>query len=473
MNALTPIAGATLAVFLAFIGSIWYAELTTPDYGVALPQAPAVFETSLQNRISAVDTSMTLVSNSVRGGSSLSGYQCFTIDEGRTDAEYVCGTISGTSVSNLARGIDPLNATSTNSALRFAHRVGATVKITDFPVIQRLRNLSNGAETFPNPLFVDVSTSTIAGLGTSTIPTKEYVDFVGSSGCSNASETARGCVELATTAEAAAGTSAGATGARLALPVSMCNSTSSAAVLCVITSAAGKISQTFFDLTAYWAYSQLFATNATSTNATTTTSLGWGALSYRLPSSAPTSINNFLKAGATSPYQLEWAAPTGRSYTFVSTSDFSGDGGATATSTALTIPAGIITASSTITVMGNMNASSNGSGATSCSIRLRTSTGALIVATSASTAVANGELNGSFTLKVLMNNSVTSQTSIGYGHYSSGVGGGGTMTAAGSFGTETTSSIDFSGAITLALNILGGSNNTNCDVTNYTIVVIP
>src|SRR4051794_33818528 len=94
---------------------------------VTLPQGPAVFETSLQSRISSTDTSMTLVANSVRGGSSLSGYQCFTIDEGRTDAEFVCGSISGTSVTSLERGIDPLTGTSSNSSLKFAHRVGANV----------------------------------------------------------------------------------------------------------------------------------------------------------------------------------------------------------------------------------------------------------------------------------------------------------------------------------------------------------
>ena len=44
------------------------------------------------------------VSNSVRGGSALSDFQCFTFDEGRTDAEYICGTTSGTSVASLTRG---------------------------------------------------------------------------------------------------------------------------------------------------------------------------------------------------------------------------------------------------------------------------------------------------------------------------------------------------------------------------------
>ena len=104
--------------------------------GVSLPQGAAVFETSLQSRISSTDTSMTLAANSVRGGGTLSGYNCFTIVERRTDMEYVCGTVCGTSVTSLERGVDPLTASTTNSTLQFAHRVGANVKITDFPLIQ-------------------------------------------------------------------------------------------------------------------------------------------------------------------------------------------------------------------------------------------------------------------------------------------------------------------------------------------------
>ena len=87
-------------------------------FGTALPQGPAVFETSLQDRISSTDTSLTLVANSVRGGSTLSGYNCFTIDEGLSAAEYVCGSVSGTTVSSLERGIDPLTGTTTNATLK-------------------------------------------------------------------------------------------------------------------------------------------------------------------------------------------------------------------------------------------------------------------------------------------------------------------------------------------------------------------
>lgn len=60
--------------------------------------------------------------------------------------ECVCGTVSGTTVSSFTRGIDPVTATTTNATGQFAHRKGANVKITDFPIIQRLRQLANGSE---------------------------------------------------------------------------------------------------------------------------------------------------------------------------------------------------------------------------------------------------------------------------------------------------------------------------------------
>src|SRR3954467_1295825 len=100
---------------VAFISSLFGITPTqAPDFGASLPSGTAVFETSLQSRISSTDTSLTLVANSVRGGSSLSGFQCFTVDEGRTDAEYLCGTVSGTSVTALTRGIDPSTGTTSN-----------------------------------------------------------------------------------------------------------------------------------------------------------------------------------------------------------------------------------------------------------------------------------------------------------------------------------------------------------------------
>lgn len=142
-------------------------------FGASLPQAPAVFETSLLSAITQSATTMILNANSVRGGSSLSGFNCFTIDEGSAQREDVCGTVSGTTVSSMTRGIDPISGTTTNATLQFQHRRGAQVKITDFPVIQIMRNQLAGADTIPRPIFYasGVSPSTADDL-----TDKGYVD---------------------------------------------------------------------------------------------------------------------------------------------------------------------------------------------------------------------------------------------------------------------------------------------------------
>lgn len=218
--------GAGIIGLIAFIGglAVHPQPQEDPTVGVALPSGVAVFETSLQNRITSTDTSMTLVSTSTRGGGTLSGYQCFTIDEGRSDAEYVCGTIgAGRTVSGLERGIDPHTGTTTNDTLKFAHRVGANVKITDFPLIQRLRHQANGQDTFPNILRY-ASNPTFSS--TTDIVTKKYVDDTAFSGAGviDATSAARGVVELATQTETASSTSSGSSGP-LAIPASNATST--------------------------------------------------------------------------------------------------------------------------------------------------------------------------------------------------------------------------------------------------------
>lgn len=219
---LHAIASAFIGV-ATFISSLFGGAPSAPTLGAALPSGTAVFETSLQSRISSTDTSLTLVSNSVRGGSALSGFNCFTVDEGRTDAEYVCGTVSGTSVTGLTRGIDPATGTTSNSALKFAHRVGSDIKITDFPLLQILRNQANGSDTYPHTLKYD---SGVTPSATGDLTDKEYVDGVAFSGAGviDATSIAKGVVELATGAEAAASTASGGSGP-LALPASLATST--------------------------------------------------------------------------------------------------------------------------------------------------------------------------------------------------------------------------------------------------------
>ena len=142
-------------------------------YAVSLPNGTGIFETSLASRITSTDTTMTLVSNSANG-ETVNGYDCFTIDEGRSEAEYVCGTVSGTTVTGLERGISYANGTTTSTLRAHVHRVGADVKKTDFPLIQRLRNVANGTEGLPNIIGYVMHPNFSGALGTA-IPDITYV----------------------------------------------------------------------------------------------------------------------------------------------------------------------------------------------------------------------------------------------------------------------------------------------------------
>jgi len=228
-----------------------YQAIPTPqpvpeNFGVALPAAPAVFETSLAAPITSSATTMTMAANSVRGGGSLTGYNCFTVDEGSAQAEFVCGTVSGTTVSSLTRGVSPSTGTSTVAALQFSHRRGASVKVTDFPVIQILKALAAGEDTFPANLIYAAG---ITPTSIDHIVDKGYVDALAFSGAAviDATTAARGVVELATAAEAAASTANGGSGV-LTIPASIATSTynaSTAATRVLLSGAGGLLDPKF------------------------------------------------------------------------------------------------------------------------------------------------------------------------------------------------------------------------------------
>lgn len=212
-------------IFLMYLGVVGFLvgyKLFTPptdelNVAAALPQSVAVFETSLASPITSSATSLTLTANSVRGGGTLSGFNCFTIDEGSAQAEYVCGTVSSTAVTSLTRGVSPSTGTSTVASLQYAHRRGANVKITDFPVIQILKAQLNAEDTIPHLLLYDNTNVIQVGAPTTTLATKYYVDNVSVAGAATADETTKGIAEAATKLEMASSTRLGSTGASLFL----------------------------------------------------------------------------------------------------------------------------------------------------------------------------------------------------------------------------------------------------------------
>lgn len=189
--------GAGIMVVGLFLGSLFglTPETQAPviqdnktALGTALPAATANFESSLATGITSSATSLTLTSVLVRGGSTLSGYVCLTIDEGSAQAEFVCGTASSTSVTGLTRGISPADGITEVAALQFSHRRGASAKITDFPLIQRLKAQNAGEGTYESVLsyapgvtpsggdeLVDVDYVTSVITGTSTLSYNKIV----------------------------------------------------------------------------------------------------------------------------------------------------------------------------------------------------------------------------------------------------------------------------------------------------------
>lgn len=191
-----------------------------------IPVPVALFETSLQASISSSATSMTLVSATDKDGNTLaSSTYAFIIDEGSADEEFVIGGCTGTTCQGLIRGVSVLTGTSTISSLAKAHRRGASVKITDAPLLLQLFRLANGVQGFPVPLFYQ--TEPTFDSQSTQFATVNFVEDTANAGAADASAIAKGLFEVADPTEASLTAAAGSgdTTAPLALHTGMSTST--------------------------------------------------------------------------------------------------------------------------------------------------------------------------------------------------------------------------------------------------------
>lgn len=261
------------------IGSLF---IDQPDKNIgaseAIPTTIAFFETTLASAISSTATSFTLTSATDKDGTTLaSSTYAFVIDEGSSNEEIVIADCTATACTNALRGVSALTGTSSVSALKNSHRRGASVKITDAPILMILSRILNGIQDVPNTITYDGSetvattsndivyaswvnsnygdlfngntfagtqyftgalfgSSTAQFTGTTThyygalvgssgqcsasspntqLCDKAYVDSVAVAGASDANETTKGIVEEATVSEINATSSTGGTGAKL------------------------------------------------------------------------------------------------------------------------------------------------------------------------------------------------------------------------------------------------------------------
>jgi hypothetical protein len=176
-------------------------------------QPSALFDTQLATTISnsTSTTSFTLQQGTDGDGNALTGNMCFTVDGGLSNVEYICGSVSGTAVSNLVRGVSFTDGVTSVTSHLQSHRIGADVKITDFPYLSQITRVLNGVGTLPNYLnyassipIVSAPTSSYALPNWGQVTS--YVTSVATSGAPDASQSAKGLVQIASPAQIALGT---------------------------------------------------------------------------------------------------------------------------------------------------------------------------------------------------------------------------------------------------------------------------
>jgi len=190
---------------------------------------------------------------------------CTTVTQNANDTATLSGCI---------RGLLPFTPFTASTTYQFAHGGGTQVIFSDPPQLFNEFTAKGNNETITGSWTFDS-----IPLAATTTPTDDrhlitlfQHNLATSTGGIDGSETVRGVYELSTGAEAALGTSAGSTGARLAIPGSLATSTpQTTGNLAPITESDGKLNQSFLDLTEGYTWTGLHAFASTTMTTTTIT----------------------------------------------------------------------------------------------------------------------------------------------------------------------------------------------------------
>lgn len=399
-----------------------------------------------------------------------------------TDTQNTNGTAT---FSGCIRGLAPIPPYTASTTLQFSHAGGTQVifgtaaqLFNQYPAKTNAETIS-GLWTFPSAdatrpeLGSDTDTAVANALVTFGQLSRQAV-----SGASNASETVKGIVELATSIEQASSTSAGSTGALLSTralyatssPVRGCDGTSVVGALCsVIAQNNGTINPVFQATstgnTYNWGAAMVF-TASTTFAANSSNKISFNGLSYFFPPGRAASSTALMENGSGG---LSFETTRSEPFTYASTTGMSSTNNF-ATTTMITIPAGVLTASSTIQVVGHYTATTNGGG----SVWLRDGTGATIAALTVASDLSSTS-HGNFTFTVVGNNSISSQTSISSGEavfsQTATTCGGAACSFVHDLYNAQTSSVNFANALTLNIVLNGGSGTLT--LTAVTVIVNP
>lgn len=177
-----------------------------------------------------------------------------TLEPGNAKKQEIAGCTTVTqnangtaTLSGCSRGLLPFSPYTASSTYAFTHAGGTTVIFSDPPQLFNQYPAKDNNETITGQWsFSQLPTSTTS---TPTDPSQLITLYqfqqATSTGGINASELVKGVSQLATGVQAQSGTSLGSTGARLVLPNSLSNATSSATILVPITNSNGKLHNSF------------------------------------------------------------------------------------------------------------------------------------------------------------------------------------------------------------------------------------
>lgn len=374
-------------------------------------------------------------------------------------------------LTGVTRGLSGTYPYASSATFKLSHAGQSIFILSDAPQVFAQYPAKVNTETISGSWNFTQNPNGVTATSSTQFVTLNQVNSIAVQGAATSTETRGGIVELGTLAEQASSYNGG-----VAQPTVLQtkNSTSTCQVVgsynIVASTTTGKLDKGCFDQTISYSFSGNNSFSA-STTLTATTSISAGSVSsnplklngiaYAFPSSQPSFPAVLRTDGAGN---LSWKASGPYAYattTSVSTTGF-------ATSTSFTIPAGILSASSTIAVRGAGTCGSGGSG--SCVFYLRTSSGTTISAVTYGQSTNSDTFNSSWsgiTIGTGISSQVSAMDSASINTSASVTG----KSAGAVVSTSQTSALDFSQAVTL-VGVIQASTATAV-LSNMTIVVTP
>jgi hypothetical protein len=160
-----------------------------------LLQTIANFETTISAKLTAAGASLVLTSNLDKDGVAIpSGVYGFTLDEGKVNEEHIIGTLSGSTLTITIRNVSRQDGTTAGTGK--THRKGASIKITNHPLLVRIRRILDGTDGFNGAVPVHYDVAPTFTPGSQQLVTVAYADALVGAGVADATNSTKGKVKL-------------------------------------------------------------------------------------------------------------------------------------------------------------------------------------------------------------------------------------------------------------------------------------